>query len=289
MEVTVVRNLSLVHLVLVMLLMSACERTTPEEDITITQSIQTITDTDTAGTYVFESHSELSAFKADNALTELDIDGYDDAFFEHASLVIIVFDEEDTAVYPEGIRLERNRLEVAMIRTTEPLGNKTCFLVVELGKKNLVTAGLVSHEIRDAVMTDGLVPFTYDRYDSESGFAFEDWEHMSTFENNLHIINNTASFTGFQMLYPHMLPSDTTTFDSGFFESHTLLIIQYWAGAYYGNSVIVESVLIESHHATVNILITNPFGQRVQTIYSFWIVTDKNENITLLTYQVASS
>ncbi len=275
-----------VCLVLLILFVTACDQTPEEDDIVTAHFIQVITSTHATGKHVFESLSDLLAFKADHGLDELDIDGYDDAFFEDASLVIIVFDEKETVVYVEEVRHTEDGLEVAMIRTTEPLGGKTCFLVIELGRKHLLTPDQISHGIRDAVMTSGLVPFTYDRYNSQSDFAFEGWEHMKDFENNLHIINSTASFARFSQTYPHMITFNTFSFDSGFFEDHTLLIVQLWFSAHYYNSVIVESVLIEGHHAAVTIRITVPTGERVLTIYSFWIVIDKNENITSLTHQV---
>lgn len=282
MEVKCMRKVLFIHISILMLFLVGCDRNTIDEDIVIGHSMQTISNRHTTGSLVFDSLSSLSTFVIDNELDELDLTSYDDAFFEHYSLVIIVFDE-DTMVYPDEFKYVKDNLEVSMIRTTESLENKTCFLLIEINVKHLLTSKQILHRIRDAVKTNGLVHFTYDRYNSQNDFAFTDWEHMSAFENNSHIINSTTSFTRFCLIYEHVLPSSTSRFDDDFFKDHTLLIIQFWAGAYYGDSVIVDSVLIEDHHATVTIMITNTFAERDQTIYSFWIVIDKNENITSMT------
>jgi hypothetical protein len=280
------RKTFFIYIGLFMLFLAACGQSTMKEDFVIESSIQAITNTYASGTHLFESLSELLAFKADHGLNELDIEGYDDAFFEEASLIIIVFDEEESVMYVEEVMHTKDGLEIAMIRTTEPLGNKTCFLLISSSRQHMLTPDLVSLRIRDAIMTSGQVSFKYDSYNSEVDFAFEDWEHMSSFENNLHIFNSTNSFDKFCITYPHMLPADTSTFDSDFFEDHTLLIIQLWFGAHYYNSVIVESVLIQNHQISATIKLPNFLGERVRTIYSFWIVIDKNENITSLTHHV---
>ncbi|TVP86083.1 MAG: hypothetical protein EA375_02135 [Acholeplasmataceae bacterium] len=263
------------------LLLAACSQTRKEDDAVTAYDIQTVSGTHATGKHVFESLSDLSAFKADHGLDELDIDGYDDAFFEDASLIIIVFDEEETVVYVESIHYVGGGLEVRMIRTTQPLTDKTSFLIIGFGKKHLLTPDQISHEIRDAIRTNGLVAFEFTRYNSQTDFS-----DVMNFEDNLHIINSTASFAGFSMAYPHMIPSDTSSFGSVFFENHTLLIVQLRFGAYYYNSVVVHDVLIEDHHATATIRITVPTGAMDPTIYSFWIVIDKNENITSTSYQL---
>ena len=268
---------------LLMLFVAACNRTSVE-DIVIDHSIQTINSTQATGTHVFESLLELSDFKVDNNLDELDIADYDESFFEDASLVLIVFDQESTVVYVDGMKYAKNRLSITLIRTTEPLENTTSFLVIELARKQLFKPEQVSHEIRDAVMTNGLVPFTYERYNSQDDFSFEDWEQMMLFESNAHIINSTNSFARFSTEFPNIVPADTSSYSSCFFENYTLLIIQFWAGDYYSSNVIIDSVIIEGYHVTVDIKFTVPLGTRVNTIYSFWVTIDKNENITLLTY-----
>jgi hypothetical protein len=274
------------NVVIFIFFLIGCEKTVLEDDIEISYSMQTINNVHITGSYVFDSLSDLLNFKANNNLDELDITSYGDIFFEDNALTIIVYDEEETFVYPEKIIYINNNLKVSMIRTNESLENKTCFLLVEIGEKQMLTPEQISHTIRDAVITNGLVPFTYERYNSQNDFAFEDWEHMSAFENNFHIINNTRSFTNFCFTYEHMLPSTESILNNVFFETHTLLIIQFWAGAYYGDGVIIDNILIEDHQATITTKITNAFGERDQTIYSFWIIIAKNENITSITHLV---